>query len=672
MWLSIGWMCALPLITCLIFKCKLPIKASALILVMIFIAILIKLGDSTLVFTAHAQGSGIEDGETGTTNPKNRSTQVTATVTEFGTLEAAELVQPTHNSATNDNTPTFIWQDPATNSLAVTYLFYLDDVQVYDLGTVSQTTTEFELYFDGSNQYSLTPLDGLDDGTYTWKVVSKDAVGNQVGTANWTFTVDTRPPDFAINRIEDIETNMVTGNQDSVPTEPFAVTDNDPEFKGEGDPGDYVEVVITLADGTTLNDAFSVGEDGQWNRVFSNLPREELIIFEFTITDLVGNTSKLENVTLYVTSPVLIIPIPAIITPPSLLPSEEPPAITIPITTPEVIIERIVSRLPSMIVEPAAYLNATLRTTTSNFWTLLQAIIANWLVLILLSALTGMQVMLLAFTWRRYLNRELWTSILMIVGLIPDGQPQGIAVSYPTQDPIGYGLITFSGQESNKKTYAAHRITNKHGLFFDVSLLDGNYRASFEHPNFLFPVVDPAPKNLDKFHFYTGQEFQIKNRPLPMLSVFATPRNIEKPHLNLMRRVLTIDKFSWPVWTISLLVTLVLPSFGNLAVVGIYTLGWLWQAYQLHTIGLEGETMTANKKPIAKVILSIEEKSGSPVEITQTNQAGSYRFHTKQTEYQLQVTDVRFRVAVRDRQQALTARITPDDHYHPIILDKIK
>lgn len=620
---------------------------------------------------AHAQQSGIEEGEEATTNPKDRSIQVSAVVIEQGTLEAAELIQPTHNSITRDNTPTFIWRDPALKSLVVNFILLLDDVQIYELGIVSQTTLDYELFFDGANQYSLTPSDSLSDGTYTWKIVSKDAKGNQVGTTKWSFTIDTRPPDFAIKRIEDIETNMVTGNQTSVPATPFEITDNDPEFKGESDPHDYVEVVITLADGTTLTDEFTVGEDGRWNRVFSNLPRGQVIQFDFTITDLAGNTSKLERVMLFIASPELFVPIPAIIIPPSLLPSEEPPAIIIPLVTPEIVIEKIVSKLPPFIVTPATYLTATLRISSSNWLMLLQKIISNWLVLIFLSALTGLQVLLLAMRWRKYLNPELWKSILMVVGLIPDERPQGIAVNHSTQDPIAYGLITFFGQASNKRIIKVHRITNKHGIFFDVSLPDGIYRASFEHPNFLFPVLQSPPKDLDQFQFYTGREFQIKKKPLSMFGFFATPRLVANSSLHWFHHIIAVEKLSPPIWTINLLITLVLPSFGNLAVTIIFTLGWIWKTYQLHQIGLEGHTVTPNQEPIAKTILSIVDNHGSPLEITQSNQSGNYCFHSQQTDYHLHITDVRFKLAEPNKTQALTAHVTPTDQYHPLILTEI-
>ncbi|MCS7131360.1 MAG: hypothetical protein NZ934_01335, partial [Hadesarchaea archaeon] len=104
------------------------------------------------------------------------------------TLAAPTLVAPADGSLTNDNTPTFRWENAY---VADNYEIWVDNDQDFSSPEIRENVRE--------NSYS--PTIGLRDGSYRWRV--RAYVGSNVSGFSqvWTFTVDATPPSSIVNTI---------------------------------------------------------------------------------------------------------------------------------------------------------------------------------------------------------------------------------------------------------------------------------------------------------------------------------------------------------------------------------------------------------------------------------------------------------------------------------------
>jgi len=110
---------------------------------------------------------------------------------------------PADGTYTNDNTPTFSW-DPVTDPGD-------SGVRDYHIIVYDSSHVQVKSSYPSNTQY--TPHD-LPDGTYTWKVATRDVAGN---TGDWstelTFTVDTvKPTVTAVSptSLADVDAGVVT------------------------------------------------------------------------------------------------------------------------------------------------------------------------------------------------------------------------------------------------------------------------------------------------------------------------------------------------------------------------------------------------------------------------------------------------------------------------------
>jgi len=113
------------------------------------------------------------------------------------------LISPANGATTNDNTPTFDWSDvtdPAPSS-GVLYDLLVDNNADFSSPEINQV---------GLTASTFTPTTPLADGTYSWKVKSRDNAGNDPFSSTFTFTITTTVPDTTI-------TSAVDGNGKAVP-----------------------------------------------------------------------------------------------------------------------------------------------------------------------------------------------------------------------------------------------------------------------------------------------------------------------------------------------------------------------------------------------------------------------------------------------------------------------
>ena len=115
------------------------------------------------------------------------------------------LSSPADNATTNDNTPAFDWSDstdPAGANDTITYRIQVDDNCDFSSPERDQTTSSSDF----------TPLVGLADGTYCWRVNASDEDG---GTSAYSvvrhITIDTAFPTVSsINRANTNPTNAAS------------------------------------------------------------------------------------------------------------------------------------------------------------------------------------------------------------------------------------------------------------------------------------------------------------------------------------------------------------------------------------------------------------------------------------------------------------------------------
>jgi hypothetical protein len=115
------------------------------------------------------------------------------------------LLTPTNNDYTADNTTTFDWSDsndPNTEQ-SITY-----DLQIfYNNGTQRLLKSSLS-----SSTYTLSSGEALPDGVYKWRVRAYDSVNYSAWTSNYTLTIDTINPDITMYIPSPLNTTIVNSS----------------------------------------------------------------------------------------------------------------------------------------------------------------------------------------------------------------------------------------------------------------------------------------------------------------------------------------------------------------------------------------------------------------------------------------------------------------------------
>ncbi|MDI6791582.1 MAG: Ig-like domain-containing protein [bacterium] len=99
------------------------------------------------------------------------------------------LRSPANNTCTNDQTPTFDWDELDSGYHTMYYIFELD-------GNDNFTDADISVSGLTESTYTLPPAYALSEGHYYWRVIAVDEAGNKgYGHSMLSFTVDLTPPD---------------------------------------------------------------------------------------------------------------------------------------------------------------------------------------------------------------------------------------------------------------------------------------------------------------------------------------------------------------------------------------------------------------------------------------------------------------------------------------------
>ncbi|MDM0077513.1 Ig-like domain-containing protein [Variovorax sp. J2P1-59] len=133
-------------------------------------------------------------------------------------------------------------------------------------------------------EWSVTPTEELPEGKHEVEITVTDPAGNESERSDkFPFEVDLTAPDAPdFKEVEDDKPAIIGPIESGEST-----NDKQPEFKGEGTPGD----LITVYEGDKPLGSAVVNEQGKWSVIPEELPDGEHSV-EVTATDPVGNESE--------------------------------------------------------------------------------------------------------------------------------------------------------------------------------------------------------------------------------------------------------------------------------------------------------------------------------------------------------------------------------------------
>jgi hypothetical protein len=611
-----------------------------------------------------SQSGGIGPGEDASTNPKIRDNIVTASVPDVIPPSAPILISPPDESILNDATPSFVWQQSTDNIGVDHYELYIDGLLAYgSIPITSTSNSEYTLTYDGgSGNYTLTPNDPIANGPHTWYVMVYDAVGNNNTSVTWDFIIDTQAPAFVIETIGPLATNISAGDIGSVPEDPIELEDNEPLFTGSGEANASVQVTVQIPGQSNQIITFDIAPDGTWSFQLGILPRDEVITLDFVITDEAGNISVITNLKILIILDVIVFPptpTPTpIITPgptppgePSVTPTPLPapsPIIVIPLLPPKEILELIKRELTSLIPEPILELISYIPEQISIAVSQITQQIAPIGVLVATAAVPVFSLLALLLQLGQQISWDFILKVLQALGLIPPQEPQGMVFDAKTNKPVAFALLTITSTDKNlEERLVETAVTDIDGIYQGITLPTGKYVITVSHQDYIFPTKQNRPNYFNIEEFYKGEEFEVTtNRRqklflIPMDKIVQTEigSTFKKTMRGLIRKFRFIDLF-WPLFILSILITLYYPTWINLLLLSLYSIiliKRLIKSFDKPTIS--GYVTTIDQQPVENAIVRISDpKKGELVSIVNTNEQGYHASYLDPNKYQIQIT----------------------------------
>jgi len=138
------------------------------------------------------------------------------------------MIAPADESSTNDNTPQFIWSNTVLPGETYDLQYAQDETFVTGVVTIT-----------GLTDTTYTPMTGLGDGTWYWRVQGVDIADNPSGYSStpFSFTIDTEPPSIPLL---------------TTPTDEEFTSENEPGFTWEETAGADGEYVLEYAQDETF------------------------------------------------------------------------------------------------------------------------------------------------------------------------------------------------------------------------------------------------------------------------------------------------------------------------------------------------------------------------------------------------------------------------------------
>lgn len=622
------------------------------------------------------QDGGILPGETLTTNPKDRPVTVSAVVPDILPPSTPILISPEDGTVLTTSTPTFEWQESTDNVGVDHYQLWLDGNLLYDSIPITATdNSSYTLLYDSiEGHYFLTTKTPISDGNHTWQIHAYDAADNYSESVIWDFAIDTTAPYFEITDIGPESVSIHTGNAESVPEEPIHLADNEPLLQGTGEANASVQLTITIPGDPTQNHSFSVDSSGNWNFQVGILPRGTEITFDFVISDGSGNISVISDLKIIIDPIVIIIPQPSPtpvasaspsptpgvsplptpsptpgVTPlPTPSPSPEPsPIIVIPILPPREIIHEVIQEtLEAIPEEIATSVPVQILLTIGKALDTISP--AGALLVTVLPPLFSLLALLLQFGGS--ISWQLLLRLLQAIGLLPAQEPQGIVFNSETNEPVPFALLTIQSVDSEAGIFETV-VTDENGVYQGIQLPKGKYTITVVHQDFVFPTSKERPKYLTISDFYRGEIFTVTSDETHQLFLIPIDPKTEsqrektlKNRLRIMAAQLRMKNILIPMFILSLIITIISPSWLNYLVICFYLLVFAKKYYSANRrANLRGTIMSTSEEPLPDAIIKISNQQTSElVALVSSNNKGLFAVHCPPGKYYITVTKIGF------------------------------
>lgn len=598
------------------------------------------------LFLAFNRVPPVQAQSTPNADPKTEIITVSATVADNIAPTTPILISPEDNSYVTTGYVTFVWKGSTDANGIKEYELLVDGSVLFtDIPPNDAVKPGYTVDYDESTEYyTLTVKDLISDGTHTWKIIAIDTLENGSDSATWSFTVDTQAPSFVLTQIGDVPTSISAQDLSTVPEDPIELDENSPQLLGNGEANSTVVLTVTIPDDPTQTFIATTDVNGNWGQLLGILPRDEIIVFDFTITDQAGLVSVLNNVKIIIKTKVITYPptspsptptpspdpsaspgVTPVPTPPP--PTSPPPSplISIPLTPPieiaHEILQETIEHLPAPLKALVAAVPPGVRTYLTSTAINLSPISA--LLLLLLLALLALLAMLRRFGGR--LSPHLIWRSLQALRLFPSGRPQGLVYDSQTHEPIPFALVEVRDENEEVIDSVA---TDINGIYRGLVLQPGKYEIVVSHPGFRFPTNQARPKYLTVHEFYRNEKFDISDKyEAKNQMMYLIPIDIVKAtrqplyNFSLLNSALFL-----PLFVITGILTLIFPTFWNWLVFGSYILQVIYKAsYWFKTPNLTGNTIDTNGKPLENTIVAVvDSELHQFAALTQSQSDGAY------------------------------------------------
>ena len=586
-------------------------------------------------------------------DPKTEEVTISATIPDNIPPTTPVLISPANLGYVTTGYVTFVWVEATDSHGIQEYELSLDgSLYIPDIPTNDAETSKFTLdYNPSTTYYTLKVKNLIADGTHTWKIRAKDNFDRGTDSATWSFTVDTQAPNFILSQVGAVPTSISAQDINTVPVNPIELDENSPQLLGNGETNSTVVLVVTIPSDPTQSFTFTTDVNGNWGQQLGILPRDTIMILDFTITDQHGLVSVLNNVPFIIkrtiltfpptsptpsptTSPVPgVSPLPSPPTPPtSPLPS---PLITIPLTPPieiaHEILQEILERLPTPITTLVNKIPASLFSISA-------------LLLLLSMGLLALLAMINRFG-RNLSPALIWRS-LQALRFLPAGKPQGLVYDSQTHQGIPFALVEVKNENGD---IIDRVVTDQNGLYRGLVLEPGKYELVVSHPRYHFPTSQVRPHNLTDHEFYQGEVFEVlakyaaRNRLLYLIPIDLLAQPPQKrfqigPSLEGYQRL--NSSLFLPLFIITGILTLIFPVFWNWLVWGSYWVELVFKGKRwLEKPHLTGNTIDTGGQPLANTIVAVVDVASHQfAALTQADQTGAFTAHLPNKKLMLAIT----------------------------------
>lgn len=421
-------------------------------------------------------GVDTANGETLTTNPKTRTTSVTASVRDTIPPTVPILVIPDNSSSISTNMITFTWKSSSDNYGINRYIFYLDGSVLFDDLSPTAKVSPFKYeYSEKDGVSTLLMKYALADGAHTWKVRAYDNNENYADSATWSFTIDTSAPILLISNVGDVTTSISAQDAGTIPADPLVLYVNGPTISGKTEASAKVVLSYLVPGNATVTLTTTADSLGNYSFTLPSLPLDVVISFQVVAKDGVGNTSIIDNVQFKIIHKTISFPSPI----KEIIPE-------IPIVPLEEIRQNILKYLRPYIPEPIVEIidaaSPLINSALGLAIPLARLLAALWLI--------GTPI------WNWSLRTVVRTA--SAVGMWPTfwlppipHHAQGIVFDLDTQKPIPFALITALRLDPEGPITIDQRVSDKDGTYETLRLPSaGSYVLVPTHRDYAFnPLI---------------------------------------------------------------------------------------------------------------------------------------------------------------------------------------